>query len=45
MCGGENGCVDAYGRYQPCMLLRDPQLSYYLHSGSLRNALTYFFPR
>ncbi len=42
---GENGCVDAYGQYQPCMLLRDPSVTYSLHSGSLHNALTSFFPR
>jgi radical SAM protein with 4Fe4S-binding SPASM domain len=44
-CGaGLGGCVDAYGRYQPCMLLRDPQLSYDLRTGSLRDALENFFP-
>ncbi len=45
-CGaGLSGCVDAYGRYQPCLLLRDPQTSYDLRSGSLRDALEKFFPR
>ncbi len=44
-CGaGQGGCVDAYGQYQPCMLLRDPALAYSLHSGSLRDALTNVFP-
>lgn len=44
-CGaGLGGCVDAYGRYQPCMLLRDPSLSYDLRTGSLRDALENFFP-
>lgn len=44
-CGaGLAGCVDAYGRYQPCVLLRDSQLSYDLHAGSLRDALENFFP-
>jgi radical SAM protein with 4Fe4S-binding SPASM domain len=44
-CGaGRGGCVDAYGRYQPCMLLRDPQLSYDLRQGSLKDALQNFFP-
>ena len=44
-CGaGKGGCVDAYGRYQPCMLLRTPELAYDLHSGSLRKALQDFFP-
>jgi radical SAM protein with 4Fe4S-binding SPASM domain len=44
-CGaGLGGCIDAYGRYQPCMLLRDPKLSYDLRVGSLRDALENFFP-
>jgi radical SAM protein with 4Fe4S-binding SPASM domain len=44
-CGaGSGGCVDAYGHYQPCMLLRDPMLSYDLRVGSLRDALENFFP-
>ena len=44
-CGaGSGGCVDAYGRYQPCMLLRDPVLSYDLRVGSLSDALENFFP-
>ena len=44
-CGaGLGGCVDAYGRYQPCMLLRDPQLSYDLRLGCLQDALENFFP-
>jgi radical SAM protein with 4Fe4S-binding SPASM domain len=45
-CGaGLGGCVDAYGCYQPCMLLRDPVLSYDLRSGSLQDALENFFPQ
>jgi radical SAM protein with 4Fe4S-binding SPASM domain len=45
-CGaGQGGSVDAYGRYQPCMLLRDPALSYDLKAGSLEDALKNFFPR
>jgi radical SAM protein with 4Fe4S-binding SPASM domain len=50
-CGaGQAGCVDAYGRYQPCMLLREPSLTYPLldgglDKGGLREALTNFFPR
>jgi len=44
-CGaGQKGCVDAYGRYQPCMLLRKPGLSYDLHQGTLHEVLTTFFP-
>lgn len=45
-CGaGESGCVDAYGKYQMCMQLRHPNTVYDLNSGSLREALTEFFPR
>jgi radical SAM protein with 4Fe4S-binding SPASM domain len=45
-CGAGLGVsVDAYGRLQPCMLLRDPQLSYDLRHGTLRDALENFFPQ
>jgi radical SAM protein with 4Fe4S-binding SPASM domain len=45
-CGaGHGGCVDAYGKFHACMGLRDPRLAYDLRSGSLRAALTDFFPR
>ncbi len=45
-CGaGLGGCVDAYGRFQPCMLLRSPELAYDLRDGSLRHALEHFFPQ
>jgi radical SAM protein with 4Fe4S-binding SPASM domain len=45
-CGaGEAGCVDAYGMYQMCMLLRHPDTVYDLKQGTLREALTEFFPR
>jgi radical SAM protein with 4Fe4S-binding SPASM domain len=50
-CGaGQAGCIDAYGSYQPCMLLRDPALTYPLRfdggeTGGLRHALTDVFPR
>ncbi len=44
-CGAGRGVsVDAYGQLQPCMLLRDPTLSYDLHTGSLRDALENIFP-
>ena len=48
-CGaGLNVCVDAYGKLQPCMLLRHPETVYDLlgASGSspLRDALNNFFP-
>ncbi|MCU0606662.1 MAG: radical SAM protein [Candidatus Edwardsbacteria bacterium] len=42
---GTSVCLDAYGRLQPCLLLRDPRLSYDLVRGSLRRALSDFFPR
>jgi radical SAM protein with 4Fe4S-binding SPASM domain len=46
VCGfGKGGCVDAYGRFQPCMLLRAPEFSYDLRQGTLRDALEHFFPR
>ncbi len=45
-CGaGEAGCVDAYGIYQMCMLLRHPDTVYDLKRGTLRDALTEAFPR
>jgi radical SAM protein with 4Fe4S-binding SPASM domain len=46
-CGAtEKPCVDAYGRLQPCLGLRDPELSYDLRNGgSLRDALDTFFPK
>jgi radical SAM protein with 4Fe4S-binding SPASM domain len=46
-CGaGLGGCVDAYGRYQPCMLLRDPRTSYDMRKdgATLEDALGHFFP-
>jgi len=45
-CGaGLGGCVDAYGMFQPCMMLRHPDCVYDLRSGSLKDALTDFFPK
>lgn len=45
-CGaGDSGCVDAYGKYQPCLQLRVPQLVYDLRVGSLQGAREKFFPR
>jgi len=52
-CGaGLGGCVDAYGNYLPCMLLKHPDMAYSLRTTpdqqpitpSLRDALTRFFP-
>jgi radical SAM protein with 4Fe4S-binding SPASM domain len=45
-CGaGQGTCVDACGRAQMCMGLRHPDTVYDLKTGSLRDALTSFFPR
>ncbi len=45
-CGaGHDACVDAYGMVQPCILLRHPNMVYDLQKGSLKEALTSFFPR
>jgi radical SAM protein with 4Fe4S-binding SPASM domain len=39
-CGaGKSVTIDAYGKLQPCMLLRDPDLAYDLRLTSLREAL------
>ncbi|MBU1367083.1 MAG: radical SAM protein [Candidatus Omnitrophica bacterium] len=42
-CGG--GCVDAYGNFQLCMMLRHPETVYNLKQGSLKDALENFFPQ
>jgi radical SAM protein with 4Fe4S-binding SPASM domain len=42
--GLRGGCVDAYGKFQPCLLLRHPDTVYDLKNGSLEDALTRFFP-
>ncbi len=42
--GSSSGCVSADGYFQPCLLLRHPQTIYNLKNGSLRGALTRFFP-
>ncbi len=45
-CGaGERGCVDAYGMYQMCILLRHPDTVYNLKRGTLFEGLTEMFPR
>ena len=45
-CGaGQRGCVDAYGKLQMCLLLRHPESTYDLRTGSLQEALTETFPR
>lgn len=42
-CGG--GCVDAYGKFQACMMFRHPKTVYALENGSLKSGLSDFFPR
>jgi len=45
-CGaGHGGSVDAYGRLEPCLGLRAPELTYDLRNGSLKEAVLDFFPR
>lgn len=41
---GRSVCIDAYGLVQPCLSLRDPRLCYNIRQGSLRDALTRWFP-
>jgi radical SAM protein with 4Fe4S-binding SPASM domain len=43
--GIRGGCVDPYGYLQPCILLRHPDTIYDLKKGSLKDALTRFFPK
>ena len=44
-CGaGQGGCIDAYGRFQMCISLRHPDTVYDLSTGSMKDALTRFFP-
>jgi radical SAM protein with 4Fe4S-binding SPASM domain len=42
--GVGGGCVDAYGYFQPCMMLRHPDTVYNIKKGSLHDAITHFFP-
>ncbi len=45
-CGcGKGGCVDAYGFFQPCMMLRVPELVCNLREVSLKDALENRFPK
>ncbi|MFQ6110292.1 MAG: hypothetical protein ACE5L7_12145, partial [Candidatus Aminicenantales bacterium] len=43
--GTGGGCVDAYGHFQACMLLRHPHTVYSLKNGSLEDASKNFFPK
>jgi radical SAM protein with 4Fe4S-binding SPASM domain len=46
-CGAGLGrvCLDSYGNLQPCIGLRHPDTLYDLSKGSLRDAMTRFFPQ
>lgn len=44
-CLSDAGCVDAYGRFQVCLLLRHPDTVYELKHGSLRAAMEEFLPK
>lgn len=43
--GIAHGCVDAYGNFQACLLLRHPLTVYDLKNGSVKDALEHFFPK
>jgi len=43
-CLADSGSVDAYGRFQVCLLLRHPRTVYDLKKGSLTEAVTRFVP-
>ena len=47
LCGAglHSGCADAYGCFQPCLMLRHPDTVYSLKDGSLNDAMTNFFPK
>ena len=42
--GKGGGCVDAYGRFQLCMMSRHPATVYDLKNGFLKDAMIHFFP-
>jgi MoaA/NifB/PqqE/SkfB family radical SAM enzyme len=44
-CLFDTAAVDAYGRFQVCLLLRHPETVYDLRKGSLRGVVTGFLPR
>jgi len=43
--GVGSGCVDPYGYFQPCIMLRHPDTVYDLKKGSLKDAMINFFPK
>ena len=45
-CGAGHGtCIDAYGFAQMCLPLRHPDMVYDLHTGTLKEAITEYFPK
>jgi len=42
--GVGSGCVDAYGFFSPCLMLKYPDTTYDLKKGSLKDAMINFFP-
>jgi radical SAM protein with 4Fe4S-binding SPASM domain len=43
--GVGSGCVDPYGFFSPCLMLKDPNTAYDLKKGSLKEALKDFSPK
>ena len=43
--GVGGGCVDAYGTFQPCLMLKHPDVVCDLSKGNLKGALENFFPQ
>ena len=43
--GTRGGCIDAYGYFQLCMMLRHPASIYDLKNGSIEDAMKNFFPK
>jgi radical SAM protein with 4Fe4S-binding SPASM domain len=44
-CLSDTGSIDAYGRFQVCLLLRHPETVFDLKQGSLRKAVEQFLPK
>jgi radical SAM protein with 4Fe4S-binding SPASM domain len=44
-CLSDTGSIDAYGRFQVCLLLRHPETVFDLKKGSLRKAVEKFLPK
>ena len=43
--GVGSGCVDPYGKFHSCLLMRDPACCYDLTQGTLKDALAGLFPK